>query len=254
MYKHVKEESYEALLGVCNRTSCLSVLLGHVNKKKKRKKDREEKEKESRARLRFPMLQKDNVWSCIYITVPTTYPLTSPIASPLRKSSSSSTAYNSCLLPSLPAEGMLTSSVSKTTRTDRVSLVPRYLHTCPQLYSHHNLKKGAVKLTQNAVRRDRSHSSASVAPLGLNRQSSLVTRTHVEHYQNKSTLAHLFLSLFSLFCSQKQLTSLVPSLDDLTLANVKLERLATVVASVELAAIRREAATVVDRDSVACFC
>lgn len=59
MYKHVKEESYEALLGVCNRTSCLSVLLGHVNKKKKKERKTEKKKKKKVAQdYAFPCSKK----------------------------------------------------------------------------------------------------------------------------------------------------------------------------------------------------
>lgn len=44
---------------------------------------------------------------------------------------------------------------------------------------------------------------------------------------------------------------MVPALDDLTLADVEVERLAAVVGGVELAAVGGERAAVVDRDFVA---
>lgn len=73
---------------------------------------------------------------------------------------------------------------------------------------------------------DGSHAPSSVSPLRLDGQRPLLAGTHVQK-------------------------SLVPSLDDLSLTNVERERLAAVVAGVELGAVFLESAAVVDIDLVA---
>lgn len=73
---------------------------------------------------------------------------------------------------------------------------------------------------------DRSHAPSSVTPVGLDDQCPLLTRAHVQE-------------------------SLVPSLDDLSLANVEGEGLAAVVTGVELGAVLLEGTAVVDVDFVA---
>jgi len=75
--------------------------------------------------------------------------------------------------------------------------------------------------TQNTVRRDRAHSPAAVSVLRLNSERPLVTRAHVQQ-------------------------SLIPALDDLSLANVEVQWLTAVVGCVEFAAVGGESAAVVD--------
>ena len=75
-----------------------------------------------------------------------------------------------------------------------------------------------------------SHTPRSVTPVRLDGQCPLLAGAHVQE-------------------------SLVPSLDDLSLADVEGERLAAVVAGVELGAVGVEGAAVVDVDLVAwTFC
>lgn len=83
-------------------------------------------------------------------------------------------------------------------------------------------------LTKHRVRRDRPHPPRSIRPVRLDRQPSLLTRTHVQQ-------------------------ALIPPLDHLALADVEGERLATVVARVELGAVAGECASVVHFDLVAGF-
>ena len=78
---------------------------------------------------------------------------------------------------------------------------------------------------EHRVGRDGSHTPSSVTPVRLDDQCPLLTRAHVQK-------------------------SLVPSLDDLSLADVEGERLAAVVAGVELGAVFLEGAAVVDVDLV----
>ena len=73
---------------------------------------------------------------------------------------------------------------------------------------------------------DRSHTPSSVSPVRLDGQCPLLARAHVQE-------------------------SLVPALDNLSLADVEGERLSAVVAGIELGAIGVEGATVVDVDLVA---
>jgi hypothetical protein len=73
---------------------------------------------------------------------------------------------------------------------------------------------------------DRSHTPSTISPLRLNDQSPLLARAHIQE-------------------------SLVPTLDDLSLANVEGERLAAVVRSVEFGSVGVEGAAVVDVDLVA---
>lgn len=73
---------------------------------------------------------------------------------------------------------------------------------------------------------DGSHTPSSVTPVRLDNQCPLLARAHVQE-------------------------SLVPSLDDLSLADVEGERLAAVVAGVELGAVFLEGAAVVNVDFVA---
>lgn len=79
---------------------------------------------------------------------------------------------------------------------------------------------------EHAIRRNRAHTPTAISPLRLNRQRPLLARTHVQQ-------------------------SLVPALDDLTLADVEVEGLAAVVGGVEFAAVGGEGAAVVDGDFVA---
>lgn len=78
---------------------------------------------------------------------------------------------------------------------------------------------------EHRVGRDGSHTPSSISPLGLDGQCSLLAGAHVQE-------------------------SLVPSLDNLSLADVEGERLAAVVAGVELGAVFLEGAAVVDVDLV----
>ena len=82
---------------------------------------------------------------------------------------------------------------------------------------------------EHRVGGDGSHAPSSVSPLRLNGQCPLLTGAHVQE-------------------------SLVPSLDDLALADVEGERLAAVVAGIELGAVGVEGAAVVDVDLVAWRC
>lgn len=79
---------------------------------------------------------------------------------------------------------------------------------------------------EHRVGGDGSHAPSSVSPLRLDGQCSLLAGAHVQE-------------------------SLVPSLDDLSLADVEGERLAAVVAGVELGAVLLEGSAVVDIDLVA---
>lgn len=79
---------------------------------------------------------------------------------------------------------------------------------------------------EHRIGRDRSHTSRTVSPLRLNDQGSLLAWAHVQE-------------------------SLVPSLDDLSLANVEGQRLAAVVAGVEFGSVGVEGSAVVDVDLVA---
>jgi hypothetical protein len=79
---------------------------------------------------------------------------------------------------------------------------------------------------EHRVGRDGSHTPGSVSPVRLNGQCPLLAGAHVQK-------------------------SLVPSLDDLALADVEGQRLAAVVAGVELGAVGVEGTAVVDVDFVA---
>lgn len=79
---------------------------------------------------------------------------------------------------------------------------------------------------EHRVGGDGSHAPSSVSPLRLNGQCPLLAGAHVQE-------------------------SLVPSLDNLSLADVEGERLAAVVAGVELGAVFLEGAAVVDVDLIA---
>ena len=79
---------------------------------------------------------------------------------------------------------------------------------------------------EHRVGRDGSHSPRSVSPVRLNGQRPLLAGAHVQE-------------------------ALVPSLDDLALADVEGQRLAAVVAGVELGAVGVEGAAVVNVDLVA---
>lgn len=79
--------------------------------------------------------------------------------------------------------------------------------------------------TQHTVRRDRASATAAVRPVRLDSKLALLARTHVEQ-------------------------ALVPTLDDLALANGEAQRLATVVRSIELATVALEGAAVVDLDAI----
>jgi hypothetical protein len=91
-----------------------------------------------------------------------------------------------------------------------------------------NADKLSLEL-EHRVGRDRSHTPSTVSPIGLNGQCPLLAGAHVQE-------------------------SLVPSLDDLALADVEGERLAAVVAGIELGAVGIESAAVVDVDLVAWAC
>jgi len=82
-----------------------------------------------------------------------------------------------------------------------------------------------MNLTENAISGNGSHSPLAIAELGLNGELPLLANGHVEK-------------------------TLVPSLDDLSLANGEAQRLATVVAGVELRAILGESAAVVNINGV----
>jgi hypothetical protein len=79
---------------------------------------------------------------------------------------------------------------------------------------------------EHRVGRNGSHAPSTVSPLRLNDQCSLLAGAHVQE-------------------------TLVPSLDDLALTDVEAERLATVVAGIELGAVGVEGTAVVDVDLVA---
>lgn len=78
---------------------------------------------------------------------------------------------------------------------------------------------------KNAVGRDRTHASAAVGPLGLDGQRALLSRAHVEQ-------------------------ALVPTLDNLTLADVEAQRLASVVTGIKLLATILKSTTVVNLNLV----
>lgn len=80
---------------------------------------------------------------------------------------------------------------------------------------------------KHRVRRNRPHSRRAISVLRLDCERALLTDTHAEQ-------------------------ALVPTLDDLTLADMEAQRLATVVGGIELAAVLGESAAVVDLDLVAC--
>lgn len=88
-----------------------------------------------------------------------------------------------------------------------------------------NANKLSLEL-EHRVGRNRSHSPSTVSPLRLNDQSPLLARAHVQK-------------------------SLVPALDDLSLADVEGEWLAAVVGCVEFGSVSVEGAAVVDVDFVA---
>lgn len=91
-----------------------------------------------------------------------------------------------------------------------------------------NADKLSLEL-EHRVGRDGSHTPSSVSPIRLDGQCPLLAGAHVQE-------------------------SLVPSLDDLALADVEGERLAAVVAGVELRAVGVEGAAVVNVDFVAWRC
>lgn len=91
-----------------------------------------------------------------------------------------------------------------------------------------NADELSLKL-EHRVGWNRSHTPGTVTPVRLDGQCPLLTRAHVQE-------------------------SLVPSLDDLSLADVERERLSAVVAGIELGAVGVESATVVDVDLVAWKC
>lgn len=80
-------------------------------------------------------------------------------------------------------------------------------------------------LTERAPRRNRPHSPLPVAKLRRDRQRPLITNAHIQQ-------------------------TLIPPLDDLPLADGKVQRLAPVVAGVELGAVGGERTAVVDGDAV----
>ena len=89
----------------------------------------------------------------------------------------------------------------------------------------HNADKLSLEL-EHRVGRDGSHTPGSISPVRLNGQCPLLAGAHVQE-------------------------ALVPSLDDLALADVERQRLAAVVAGVELGAVGVEGTAVVDVDFVA---
>jgi hypothetical protein len=78
----------------------------------------------------------------------------------------------------------------------------------------------------------------------LNGQCARLARAHVEHCN------HINKTSFGV--KHSQLTALVPTLDDLTLANVEAQGLASVVAGIELLATILEGTAVVNLNLVAC--
>ena len=88
-----------------------------------------------------------------------------------------------------------------------------------------NADELSLKL-EHRVGWDGSHTPSSVTPVRLDNQCPLLARAHVQK-------------------------SLVPSLDDLSLADVEGERLSAVVAGIELGAVGVEGTAVVDVDFVA---
>ena len=107
---------------------------------------------------------------------------------------------------------ILTNSVSKTTRPHQ------HPHPPPT-------QPDPNELTKRAPRRNGPHGPLPVPKLRRDRQRPLVADAHVQQ-------------------------SLVPPLDDLPLADGKVQRLAPVVAGVELGAVGGEGAAVVDGDAV----
>jgi hypothetical protein len=81
---------------------------------------------------------------------------------------------------------------------------------------------------EHRVGRDRSHTPGTVSPLRLDDQSPFLARAHIQE-------------------------PLIPSLDNLSFANVEGEGLAAVVGSIEFGSIGVEGAAVVDVDLVACI-
>lgn len=81
------------------------------------------------------------------------------------------------------------------------------------------LQDVAVRLTQNAVRRDRASTARAIGPIGLDGELPLLSRAHVKQ-------------------------TLVPALDDLALADGEAQGLAAAVGSVEFGTVRQSSAVV----------
>ncbi len=116
-------------------------------------------------------------------------------------------------------------STSNSTLTAHLSTPPQSPPTPSQrLHQHHQHLSPYVqpthhKLTKRAPRRNRPHSPFPVPKLRRNRQRPLIPDAHVQQ-------------------------ALIPPLDDLPLADGKVQRLAAVVAGVEFGAVGGESAAV----------
>lgn len=124
--------------------------------------------------------------------------------------------HPSCFQPNTHSSSFVTpsiptNSVSKTTQNTSAPYNPP--NTNPN------------GLTERAPRRNRPHGPLPVAKLRRDRQRPLVTNAHIQQ-------------------------TLIPPLDDLPLADGKVQRLAPVVAGVELGAVGGERTAVVDGDAV----
>ena len=114
--------------------------------------------------------------------------------------------------------------------TTHPSSPPQYPSTpsrrLPNRISTHTPQPDAKELTQRAPRRNRPHRPLPVPELRRDRQRPLIANAHIQQ-------------------------PLVPPLDDLPFPNRKGQRLAPVVAGVELGAVSGKGAAVVDLDAVA---